>query len=375
MSYGRISRGKYAAHAFYGGYVSVNWEHIRIIYSTVLYAIQWNNGIASCKVSKQKSGGEMRKYILRRLVMLILVLFAISLISFGLSTISNIDAAEAYARLHSQAPTEEQIQEIREEMGLDQSMSVQYINWLGRVLKLDFGKSLRTENDVASEFMLHLWPTVVLVALTLVIIAIITILISLIASYYQNTFIDHVIRIFNIAGLSMPNYWFGYMMLLIFAVNLEIVPVVAEYSLKSAILPAVALAIPNIATNARILRSNLIENMQSDCVVYARARGLSEIQIMFRYVLKNSLAPMITVLGQSVGYLLAGTAVIENVFSWPGLGTYVLKAVFSRDYPVINMNVVFMAVVFVIFNLIADVINIKMNPKLMDNMLEIQVYE
>lgn len=307
----------------------------------------------------------MKKYILRRALTLVLVMIGISLVTFTLSSVSNIDAAEAYVRLHSQSPTESQIEEMRVSMGLDKPLHEQYLNWMGRVLRFDFGVSLRTRNSVSSEFISGLLPTLVLVGTTLVIATILTILLALVSSYFKGRWIDQIIRIFNMIGMSMPNFWLGYMLLLVFAVKFKVIPVVAEFTLAHAILPAFTLAIPYVSVNVRLLRSCLLDNMNKDYVTYARARGISERKIMVKYVLKNSLAPMVTTFGQSVGYLIAGTAIIESVFSWPGLGSYVLKSIMTRDFPVINMYVLFMAVTFVLFNLIADVINIKLNPCLL----------
>lgn len=313
----------------------------------------------------------MRRYLIRRLLTLFLVLIGISLVSFGLASVSSIDAAEAYVRMHSQSPTEEQIEEMREELGLNKPLHFQYVDWIKRVVKFDFGNSLRSRNPVVDEFMIALPPTVVLVIATLVISTFMTVVFALLASYFNGGFVDQIIRVFNIVGMSVPNFWLGYLLLLVFAVQLKLINIVSSFSIKDAILPALTLSIPYIAVNVRILRSCLLDNMHKDHVTYARARGVSEVKIMVQYVLKNSLAPMVTVFGQSVGYLLAGTAIIESVFSWPGLGSYILIAIMSRDFPVINMYVLFMAVVFVVSNLIADLINIRMNPVLLDSIGEI----
>ncbi|MCH4891037.1 ABC transporter permease [Acidaminobacter sp. JC074] len=313
----------------------------------------------------------MKKYLLGRLLTLILVLIGISVITFLLASVSSIDAAEAYVRMHSQSPTQEQIESMRQEMGLNNPLHVQYFDWLKKVLNLDFGKSLRTRNPVYDEFKSSLMPTVVLVIVTLIISTALTVILALLASYFQNGFVDQIIRIVNLIGMSMPNFWLGYILLLIFAVKLKLVPIVSTFSVKDAILPAFTLSIPYVASNVRILRSCLLDNMHQDFVMYARARGLSETKVMVSYVLKNSLAPMVTIFGQSIGYLLAGTAIIESVFSWPGLGSYILKSIMSRDFPVINLYVLFMAFVFVISNLMADLINIMMNPKLKESIGEL----
>lgn len=313
----------------------------------------------------------MKKYLFKRFIMLIFVLIGISIVSFGLSKVSTLDAAEVYVRLNSQTPTEEQIEEQREKMGLNNPIHIQYFDWLKNVLKLDFGTSLRTRTPVSEAFFSNLLPTVTLVVMTLIISSIITLILAMVSSYYKGGFLDHIIRIFNIAGMSVPNFWIGYMLLLVFAVKLNWVPIVSEFSLKEGILPSFTLSIPYIAMNVRLLRSCLLDNIDKDHVVYARARGIPERIIMIRYILKNSLAPMITVLGQSIGYLLAGTAIIESVFSWPGLGSFILKSIMTRDFPVINMYVLFMAVIFVLSNMVADIINIKMNPVLLDSMGEL----
>ena len=308
----------------------------------------------------------MKKYLFGKVVILSAVLIIVTVISFILTNISSVDPAEAYVIAHSQIPTEEQIQEVRVEMGLNLPIHQQYFNWLRKAINLDFGTSLRTGNEIVDDIKITLMPTFILVLISMILIIIATISLGMLCAQYPNSIFDHLVRVFNILGMSVPTFWFGYLLLYVFAVKFRFIPVISRGEIESAFLPALTLSVPLIAFNVRLLRSNLLDNVNEDYVLYARARGLAEWRIMTKHVLKNSLAPMITIFAQTFAYLMAGTAIIESVFSWPGMGAYIIKSITARDFPVITVYVLIVAIVFVCSNLLADLINIWMNPKVLN---------
>jgi ABC-type dipeptide/oligopeptide/nickel transport system permease component len=300
--------------------------------------------------------------ITRRIPSLFVVLLGVTVISFALSNISRIDPAEALAYRVMRNPSPEMIEEIRADMGLHLPVYRQYIHWLGNCLRGDLGTSLLTKNPVASDLADKLPETLKLVGMALVWIVLSFIPVSLVSAVRKNGFFDHTVRGLTILGVSVPNFWLGFLFLLLFAVTFPIFKVVDYGSVKSLILPSLVLAIPTASSFTRIFRATLLSNLNKDYVVYARARGLSEVRIICAHVLKNSLPPMITLLCQYMGLMLAGSAVVESVFSMKGLGNHLLEAVMARDLPTINGFVLLTAVVFVICGTLADILNALLNP-------------
>ncbi|GMQ56585.1 nickel ABC transporter permease subunit NikB [Vallitalea sediminicola] len=307
----------------------------------------------------------MSAYIRKRLIGLIFVLIGITFFSFVLANISPIDPAEAYMRRSTQNVTQEQIQRCREEMGYDLPIHKQYFRWVSNVIRGDFGESLATGNPVAMEISKRFPKTLMLVVVALIMIIIISIPIGIISANYKDSFFDHLIRVMTIFGISIPGFWLGFMLLYLFAVKLKLVSVVGNGEMKNIILPAITLAIGIIASNIRFLRANMLENMNMDYVVYAKARGISNRRIIWKHVFKNALPPLITLFGQTIGFMIAGTVIVESVFSWPGLGIFAINAIAARDLPFISIYVLLMAVIFVVCNLFADIINIFLNPQML----------
>lgn len=308
---------------------------------------------------------ELIAYVRKRVFSLIFVLIGISIISFIISNISPVDPAEAYVRRNVKTASEEQIEHIRKEMGLDLPLYQQYFRWIVKAVKLDFGKSFVTNNPVIIDVSNTFPATLLLVSITMLIVILTAIPIGVFCAIYKNTVFDNTIRIITLLSVSVPSFWFGFVLLYYFAVKFKLVPVVGYGEFKNVILPAITLSIPLTASNIRVLRANMLENMNEDFVVYAQARGMSENRIVFKHVLKNAIPPIISLLGQSVGFVIAGAAIVEKVFSWPGIGNYVVDAIVARDLPVINAYVLIMAVIVVLCNLIGDVVNIYMNPKIL----------
>lgn len=306
----------------------------------------------------------MGKYIQKRLMGFIIVLIVITFLSFIISNISPVDPAEAFLRRSIQNVSEKQIQELREEMGLDLPIYRQYFEWISNALCGDFGESLVSKKPVIEEIAKRFPATLILVGAALLMVVIITVPIGVLCAVYKDSIFDNLIRVITILGISIPNFWLGFMLLFLFGVCLKLVPIVGYGSMKNVILPSATLAVAIAASSIRLLRSNILENMNKDYVIYARARGISKRKIIWKHILINAMPPMVTLFGQTIGYMIGGTAIVESVFSWPGIGSYAVDAIFARDLPVINAYVLIMAAIFVICNSLADIVNARLNPQM-----------
>lgn len=308
----------------------------------------------------------MLRYISNRLIGLIIVLIGVTVLTFIFSNISTVDPAEAFARRNILNPTPMQIEELREEMGLNLPVYRQYFHWMGESMKGNLGISLLTKNPVSADIAKKMPATLSIVGMAFFWIVVITLPISILSAVKQNGVFDHVARVVTIFGISMPNFWLGFIMLIAFAVVLPIFNVVDYGNFKSIILPSLTLAIPVISSSIRLFRATILLNMNKDFVTYAKARGISKTNIIWKHILKNSLPPMITLMCQNLGYMIAGSAIVESVFSWPGIGSHLVEAIVGRDLPTINGCVLVIAVIFVLSNLFADVVNIMLNPKILN---------
>ncbi|QOR37011.1 ABC transporter permease [Clostridium sp. 'deep sea'] len=295
-----------------------------------------------------------------------MVLIGVTILSFVFSNISTIDPAEALARRNMVNPTLDQIEQIREEMGLNLPLHKQYLSWVSQCIKGNLGISLITRNPVSVDIAKKLPATLMMVAASFIWIITITFPMSILSAIKKDSFFDHLLRMITIIGMSVPSFWLGFIMLITFAVIFPVFNVVDYGNLKSLILPSLTLAIPIISTSIRLFRATIISNMNKDFVTYAKARGISSANIICRHVLKNSLPPMVTVLCQNLGYMIAGSAIMENVFSWPGIGSHLVDAIIGRDLPTINGCVLVIAVIFVLCNLVADILSIIINPKMLN---------
>lgn len=308
----------------------------------------------------------MIRYIRNRLIGLIIVLIGVTILSFIFSNISNVDPAEALARRSMINPTSKQIEELREEMGLNLPIHKQYLNWVGQFIKGNLGIALLTRNPVSVDIAEKMPATLLLVGMAFLWIILITFPISILSAIRKDSFFDHALRMITIIGISIPNFWLGFIMLIMFAIIIPIFDVVDYGSFKSLILPSLTLAIPIISSSIRLFRATILSNMNKDFVTYAKARGISRTNIIWKHILKNSMPPMVTVFCQHLGYMMAGSAIIENVFSWPGIGSHLVNAIIGRDLPTINGCVLVIAVIFVLCNLLADTVNITINPKMLN---------
>lgn len=304
----------------------------------------------------------MIKHILSRLGVLAVVLFGVTLLTFFYTSLSPVDAAQALAVRRYTRPTEEQVTQVRQELGLDQPLIKQYTGWLTKAVKGDFGNSYNTGKPIIDELSASMRPTLKLAAMALLFTALLSIPLGVLSAARKGGFADKSIYLFGIICMSVPNYWIGFMLMLAFAVHIPLFSIMGAENWKDFVLPALAVAIPTAAANIRVFRSSLLDGYNSDFVMYARTRGISEFRIA-GMVSRYALPPLVTLLAQSFGFTIAGSAMIEFVFSIPGVGSMLVTALGSRDTVTINACVLVIAVIFVAVNFLAEIVNILLDPK------------
>ena len=304
---------------------------------------------------KEGVRGLTAKTIVSRLLQMVIVLIGISFITFALTYLAPGDPVQAMFAATGVMPTTDVLDQMREDMGLNQPLLVQYWNWLTSCLQGDFGTSYQSKQPVVTMLLARLWPTIKLALLSLVIMLVFSVPLGILSAVYQNKPIDYVVRALTFFGVSVPNFWVGLILIMIFAVNLKIFPVISSSGdLMSLILPACTLAFAMTAKYTRQVRTAVLEELHQDYVVGARARGVPERKILWGNVLPNSMLPLITLLGLSMGSLLGGTAVVEVIFSYPGLGNLAVASITAYDYPVIQGYVLWAAVIYMVINLVVD---------------------
>lgn len=311
----------------------------------------------------------MLAYIVRRMLALIPIGFVVTLVTFFIMRLVPGDPA---AVLLGPQASLEQIEELRERLGLNRPLVVQYLYWLSGVLRGDLGDSIFLGRSVFQAILERMEPTVTLAVLSVALAAVIGIATGLAGALKHGTWLDQTFMFLGMLGLSVPNFWLGFMLSLVFAVNLGWFPA-AGYeswtqgigrSLPFLILPATALALQQSAAMARMTRSAVLEVMGADYVRTARAKGLKESAVVYRHVLRNSLVPIITVIGLSFSVLMAGAIVVETVFNIPGLGRLVTQSVLRRDYPVIQGVVLLIGTISLTINLVVDIIYGLVDPRI-----------
>lgn len=257
------------------------------------------------------------------------------------------------------------MQQTREEMGLDRPFFVQYADWLSRCLRGDFGTSYSLKKPVLELLGSRLWPTIKLSLLSMFLMLAVSVPFGMLAAVNKNKWIDGLVRGITFLGVSMPNFWVGLLLVSFFCVKLKWLPVVsADTTFRNMILPAVTLAFAMSAKYTRQVRTAVLEELNQDYVIGARARGIQEWKILWQNVFPNSLLPLITLLGLSIGSLLGGTAVAEVIFSYPGLGSLAVSAITSYDYPLVQGYVLWTALIYMVINLAVDISYNFIDPRI-----------
>lgn len=292
----------------------------------------------------------MLAYVLKRLGHTFLVIIGISIISFVFLQLSG----DPVGLMLPQDATSQQIEELRQKLGLDDPVVVQYLRFVGDTLQGDLGRSLFSNEPVAGLILERLPATVELAFFSMVFALLIALPIGIVSALKRGTFIDTASMIFALFGLSMPHFWLGIMMIMLFSVQLGWLPTSGRGSFSQIIMPAAAMGISMIALFARLTRSTMLEVLGQDYVRTARAKGLPEFFVIGKHALKNAMIPLITMIGMEFGLLLGGAVIIETVFAWPGVGRLIVQAITDRDYPVVQGAVMMLAMIFVAVNLLVD---------------------
>lgn len=301
----------------------------------------------------------------RRLVQIVIVLMGISFFTFGLTYLSPGDPAEIMLTECGNVPTPELLEKTRAELGLDKPFLVQYGTWLKGVMTGDMGTSYSMKVPVVDKLVSCFWPTLELALASLVIMVLISVPLGILSAVYRNKWVDYLVRALTFLGVSVPNFWIGLILLSIFGVTLRWVSVSGgSTDFKSLILPAVTLAIAMSAKYTRQVRIAVLEELNQDYVTGARMRGIRERTILWKHVLPNAMLPLVTLLGLSLGSLLGGTAVVEIIYNWPGMGSMAVKAISCRDYPLVQGYVLWIALLYMGINLLVDLSYTRLDPRL-----------
>ncbi|MCF6409721.1 nickel ABC transporter permease subunit NikB [Pseudalkalibacillus salsuginis] len=306
----------------------------------------------------------MGTYVLKRIMSIIPVFLLATLLTTGMIHLSSVDPAEAYLTAAHIQPTDEILAQKRHEFGLDQPFLLQYVNSIIKICQLDFGISYVSNKPVWDEVTYRIPATIQLALGSIVIAVLVSVPLGFLAGVKKNSLIDHFSRALSFFGASIPSFWLGYILIFFFSVKLDLFPVEGIGTWQHLVLPSVTLALPLIAMYTRLLRASVLENMREPYVLFARTRGIKEKTIMGKHVLRIAISPMITGLGMNLGKLLTGTIIVEAVFSWPGFGRYFIEAIFNRDIPVIQCYVLIAASLFIVSNLIVDLIQMFIDPRI-----------
>jgi len=302
----------------------------------------------------------MFQYIFRRLLSTIPVLFGISLMLFFLLRALPGDPAQVIA---GELATQDEVERIRQQLGLDEPVYVQYAKFLSRIVRFDLGTSTRTQYPVTQEIAPRLLNTVILALAATILACLLGVPAGIVAAVKPYTTMDMVVTALALFGMSMPAFWLGLMLIIIFSVKLKLLPVGGSGGFVYLILPAITLAASLVAVVARNTRSAMMEVLAQDYITTARSKGVQEKMVIIRHGLKNSFIPIITVVGLQFGTMLGGTVLTETVFAWPGLGRLLISSILARDYPVIQGSILIFALLFVLTNLVVDMTYVYFDPK------------
>ena len=303
----------------------------------------------------------MFAYVLRRIIMLVPVMFGVSVLVFMMLHLTPGDPARLIA---GQTATPEQVDEVRHLLGLDQPLYKQYYDYMDRLVHGDLGRSVITHNTVTSELVPRFVATAELSGAAMLVAVVVGMTFGIISATRQYSIIDNTLSILSLVGLSTPAYWLGLMLILLFSLHFGWFPAAGKGGLSHFVLPTITLAMFAMATVARMTRGSLLDVLNQDYVQAARAKGLGETVVLVRHALKNALIPIMTVVGLQVGQLLSGAVLTETVFSWPGIGRFMVDSIQARDFPIVQGGVLLTAATFVVVNLIVDILYGVVDPRI-----------
>jgi peptide/nickel transport system permease protein len=313
----------------------------------------------------------VQRYLIQRLLLVVLVLLGVSVLVFAVTRLTPGDPARV---LLGPRATEEQVATLRTQYGLDQPIYVQYLSWLSRVVRGDLGESIQLHRPVLAEVAERFRGTLILALAAMVVAFSVGIAFGVVAALRANTALDRLLMSVALLGISLPPFWVGLILIILFSLVLRWLPATGMLSptgggdvldvLVHLVLPTLSLAVVPLAVIARLTRANVLEVLNQLYVRTARAKGLPPRVVVLRHIMRNTLVGTITILGLEAGWLLAGTVYIETVFAWPGLGAMLVNAILQRDYPLVQGGVLLVAGVYVLINLGTDMLYLYLDPRL-----------
>jgi len=303
----------------------------------------------------------MLNYVIKRLFSMIPVLVGISILLFFMLRMLPGDPAQVLA---GQMASPEEIETIRKQLGLDRPVYEQYLSYLGRLARLDLGRSARTQNPVIEEIWARLPNTALLAVVAIGLACLFGIPAGVISAVRPYTWVDYVVTMGALFGISMPVFWLGLMLVVVFAVVLRWLPAGGTGSWQHVVLPSVTLASYVVAFIARMTRSTMLETLSLDYISTARSKGLKEEVVVIKHALKNALIPIVTVVGLQFGLLLGGAVLTETVFAWPGIGRLIVDSILARDYPVIQGTILIFGLLYILVNLAVDLLYVAIDPRI-----------
>lgn len=306
----------------------------------------------------------MLHVVKKRALQLVFVLFILSLVTFILMKLAPGDPVLLMLEADTVAVTQADEEELRRELGFDKPVIVQYGMWLLQLVQFDLGYSYMKGKPVLDEIMYRLPATMQLTAGGLIVMLLIAVPLGTLSAKYRGKWPDHVSRIFALTGASVPLFWLGLLLIYLFAYKLHWLPMMGKGTFKQMILPSLTLGIGLSAEYSRLLRAGLLESMSQQYIRAARARGIPEWRVLSLHAMRAAMLPVITVCGMSIGSLLAGSVVTETLYSWPGLGTMAVSAIFERDYPIVQGFVLLMGMVVVGVNVLVDLSYGLLDPRI-----------
>lgn len=301
------------------------------------------------------------RYLIQRFLASLVTLIGVATIVFLLLRLLPGDPARIVAGLLA---TQEEVERIRVQLGLDKPLPVQYVIFLTNLLKGDLGISARTNQPVLNEIMARLPATLKLAVVSTAIASVVGILAGVVAATRRYSVFDYIASFGTLIGISMPVYWLGLLLIIVFAIKLHLLPAAGADKPTSIILPSLTLASFSVALVARMTRASMLEVLNQDYIRTARAKGLAERVVVFRHALKNAFIPVLTVIGLQFGALLGGAVLTESVFGWPGIGLLLVDSIFARDYPVVQGTVLIFSFMFILVNLVVDILYAYIDPRI-----------
>jgi len=300
------------------------------------------------------------QYIVKRVLMMVPVLLAVTIIVFS---ILHLVPGDPVRLALGEMASEQAYDRMRAELGLDKPLYIQYFSFLGRLIRLDLGKSVIYREDVTTLLAGKLLNTLELTGSALILSYLLAVPLGVLAAVKRNTVIDYLSMGLAIAGVSIPSFWLGFLLISLFAIQLQWFPIAGYGGIKYLVLPALTLGFGGAAQVARMTRSSLLEVINQDYIQTAKAKGLRYATVITKHALKNALIPIVTLLGLRIGWLIGGAVVIEIVFLRPGVGRMLVNAIYMRDFPIVQGVTLILAITVILGNLLADILYAVVNPK------------